>query len=73
MLAASLRGLISHDEAGHSTVGLVRAAASMAIMPGLSYAQRRAGHRLGSATAVADSEQTLLLPTYRPCCWLSWR
>jgi divalent metal cation (Fe/Co/Zn/Cd) transporter len=29
-------------------------------MPFLSYAQRRTGRELGSATAVADSKQTLL-------------
>ena len=34
-------------------------------MPFLSYAQRRAGRELGSATAVADSKQTLL------CTYLS--
>ena len=34
-------------------------------MPGLSYAQRRAGRELGSRTAVADSKQTLL------CTYLS--
>jgi divalent metal cation (Fe/Co/Zn/Cd) transporter len=65
VVVESLRGLIGHDEAGHSTVGLVLAAASLAIMPGLSYAQRRAGRQLGSATAVADSKQTLL------CTYLS--
>ena len=34
-------------------------------MPVLSYAQRRAGRELGSASAVADSKQTLL------CTYLS--
>ena len=34
-------------------------------MPVLSYAQRRTGRELGSATAVADSQQTLL------CTYLS--
>ena len=34
-------------------------------MPGLSYVQRRVGRQLGSATAVADSKQTLL------CTYLS--
>ena len=55
--------------AGHSaeesTVGLVLAVLSLLVMPGLSYAQRRAGRRLGSASAVADSRQTLL------CTYLS--
>lgn len=34
-------------------------------MPGLSYAQRRAGRELGSASAVVESKQTLL------CIYLS--
>lgn len=61
----SLRALFGGAEADHSTVGLVLAAVSLAVMPGLSYAQRRAGRELGSATAVADSKQTLL------CTYLS--
>ncbi|MFV2175922.1 cation transporter [Actinomadura sp. LOL_016] len=61
----SVRALLSSGEAEHSTAGLVLAALSLAIMPFLSYAQRRAGRELGSATAVADSKQTLL------CTYLS--
>jgi divalent metal cation (Fe/Co/Zn/Cd) transporter len=59
------RSLIGAEPAGRSTVGLVLAAVSLAVMPGLSYAQRRAGRQLGSASAVADSKQTLL------CTYLS--
>jgi divalent metal cation (Fe/Co/Zn/Cd) transporter len=36
------------------------AAVSLAVMPFLSLAERRAGHELGSATASADSKQTLI-------------
>jgi divalent metal cation (Fe/Co/Zn/Cd) transporter len=61
----SLRALLGGAEAGHSTVGIALAAVSLAVMPGLSYAQRRAGRELGSRTAVADSRQTLL------CTYLS--
>jgi len=61
----SVRALAGAAEADHSTVGIVLAAVSLAVMPGLSYAQRRAGRELGSATAVADSKQTLL------CTYLS--
>lgn len=61
----SVRALLGNGEAGHSTVGLGLAALSLAIMPGLSYAQRRAGRELGFRTAVADSRQTLL------CTYLS--
>jgi divalent metal cation (Fe/Co/Zn/Cd) transporter len=61
----SLRGLLGAAEADHSTIGLALAAVSLAVMPALSYAQRRAGRELGSASAVADSQQTLL------CTYLS--
>ncbi|GAB7036308.1 cation transporter [Catenuloplanes niger JCM 9533] len=62
---ASVRALLGGDEAAHSTAGIVLAAVSLAVMPGLSHAQRRAGRELGSRTAVADSKQTLL------CTYLS--
>lgn len=61
----SVRALLGAGEASHSTVGLVLAAVSLAVMPLLSYAQRRAGRALGSRSAVADSKQTLL------CTYLS--
>nr|WP_233513780.1 cation transporter [Micromonospora craterilacus] len=61
----SARALLGDDRADHSTVGLTLAALSLAIMPILSTAQRRAGRELGSASAVADSKQTLL------CTYLS--
>ena len=63
--AESVRTLLGAGSADHSVPGLVLAALSLLIMPGLSYAQRRAGRELGSATAVADSKQTLL------CTYLS--
>jgi len=59
------RALFGVAEAGPSTVGLVLAALSLAIMPFLSYGQRRTGRELGSQSAVADSKQTLL------CTYLS--
>ncbi|WP_207123040.1 cation diffusion facilitator family transporter [Actinocatenispora comari] len=65
VLVESTRTLLGTTEAEHSTVGLVLAGLSLVIMPGLSYAQRRAGRQLGSASAVADSKQTLL------CTYLS--
>jgi len=61
----SVRSLTGAEDARHSTVGIVLAALSLAVMPGLSWAQRRAGRELGSASAVADSKQTLL------CTYLS--
>ncbi|WP_189055696.1 cation transporter [Longimycelium tulufanense] len=61
----SVRALLGVAPAEHSTVGIVLAALSLVIMPVLSTAQRRAGRELGSASAVADSKQTLL------CTYLS--
>jgi len=61
----AVRALASRGQADHSTVGVVLAAVSLLVMPGLSFAQRRAGRQLGSASAVADSKQTLL------CTYLS--
>jgi divalent metal cation (Fe/Co/Zn/Cd) transporter len=61
----ALRSLFGASEAAPSTVGIVLAAVSLLVMPFLSYAQRRAGRELGSASAVADSKQTLL------CTYLS--
>ena len=61
----SVRSLLGGGEAKHSTVGLVLAAVSLAVMPLLSYGQRRTGRELGSSSAVADSKQTLL------CTYLS--
>lgn len=52
-------------EAEHSPVGIVLAAVSLLVMPFLSLAERRTGRELGSATAVADSKQTLI------CSYLS--
>ncbi|MDG9715373.1 cation transporter [Streptomyces sp. DH24] len=61
----SIRALAGPERAEHSTVGIVLAAVSLAVMPFLSAAQRRAGRELGSGSAVADSKQTLL------CTYLS--
>jgi len=61
----AVRALATGSEADQSTPGLVLTALSLAIMPVLSLAQRRAGRELGSASAVADSKQTLL------CTYLS--
>ncbi|PSR69401.1 hypothetical protein C8258_05925 [Nocardia sp. MDA0666] len=61
----SIRGLLGLGEARHSPIGIGLAAISLVIMPILSAAQRRAGRELGSASAVADSKQTLL------CTYLS--
>ncbi|TDC52911.1 cobalt transporter [Jiangella ureilytica] len=61
----AVRALAGGAEAGHSTVGIALAAVSLAVMPALSYAERRTGRELGSAAVVADSRQTLI------CSYLS--
>lgn len=61
----SILALIGGERPAHSTVGIVLAAVSVVVMPFLSYAERRAGREIGSATAVADSRQTLI------CTYLS--
>lgn len=61
----SARALVSGHEPDASPVGIGLAVASLAIMPLLSWAQRRTGRALGSNAVVADSTQTLL------CTYLS--
>jgi divalent metal cation (Fe/Co/Zn/Cd) transporter len=61
----SVRALVSGHDPDPSPVGIGLAAASLVIMPFLSWAQRRTGRALGSNAVVADSTQTLL------CTYLS--
>ncbi|RWZ52817.1 cobalt transporter [Labedella phragmitis] len=63
--SSSTLALVTQAEVEHSRVGIVITALSVVIMPFLSFAERRAGRELGSATAVADSKQTLI------CTYLS--
>lgn len=59
------RSLLGGTEPEHSMVGIVLAAVSVIVMPTLSWFERRTGRELGSASAVADSQQTLI------CSYLS--
>lgn len=61
----AVSSLITRQAAEHSSIGIALAAVSLAVMPLLSWAERRTGAELGSASAVADSKQTLL------CTYLS--
>ena len=61
----SIRTLLGAAEPEHSPVGIALAAVSLAVMPALSWFERRTGRELGSASAVADSKQTLI------CSYLS--
>lgn len=58
----SLSGVVRVE---HSTPGIVITALSVIVMPFLSWFERRTGRELGSASAVADSKQTLI------CTYLS--
>jgi divalent metal cation (Fe/Co/Zn/Cd) transporter len=62
---SSVLALTARVEVEHSSLGIAITAISVVIMPFLSLAERRAGRELGSATAVADSKQTLI------CTYLS--
>lgn len=61
----SSRTLLTGADADTSGVGIALAAVSLAVMPFLSWAQRRTGRALGSGAVVADATQTLL------CTYLS--
>lgn len=61
----SARALLTGADPDTSTVGMALAAASLVVMPFLSFAQRRTGRALSSSTVVADSTQTML------CTYLS--
>ena len=61
----SVRALMVGHAPDPSPVGIGLAVASLAVMPLLSWAQRRTGRALGSNAVVADSTQTLL------CTYLS--
>ncbi|WP_129667792.1 cation transporter, partial [Phytoactinopolyspora endophytica] len=61
----AVRAFAGVSEPEHSTVGIVLAAVSLAVMPLLSWFERRTGRELGSASVVADSKQTLI------CSYLS--
>lgn len=61
----SVRALATGRDPDPSPVGIGLAAASLVVMPFLSWAQRRTGKALGSNAVVADATQTLL------CTYLS--
>jgi len=65
VIVSSFLTALGRVDVHHSPLGIVLTALSVIIMPFLSFAERRAGRELGSATAVADSKQTLI------CTYLS--
>lgn len=65
VVAGSALTIAGRVEPEHSPLGIIITGISVIVMPFLSFAERRAGRELGSATAVADSKQTLI------CAYLS--
>ncbi|OKL47346.1 cation diffusion facilitator family transporter [Boudabousia marimammalium] len=63
--ASSVLSLAGYASPEHSLVGIILASLSLIVMPLLSAFERKTGRELGSATAVADSQQTLI------CAYLS--
>lgn len=61
----ALETVISRQPPDPSVVGIVVAALSLVIMPGLAYYKRLIGQELQSRSLVADSKETLA------CAWLS--
>ena len=61
----AVRDLTMAESAEPSTVGIVLASVSLAVMPTLAWMKRRTGRQLNSRTLVADSAETYL------CAWLS--
>ncbi len=61
----SVLDLFGQTEPESSPVGIGLAIASLIVMPALAAAKRRTGHKMGSATVIADSNQTKL------CAYLS--
>lgn len=61
----AIRDLLTGERAEMSTVGIVLAAVSLAVMPTLAWLKRQTGIRLESRTLVADAAETFL------CAWLS--
>lgn len=58
--ARAVVALISHSEAGATLVGVIIAAASVAVLPPLSYAKRRTANHLGSRALRGDSVLTAM-------------
>jgi divalent metal cation (Fe/Co/Zn/Cd) transporter len=65
VMAEAIRDLIVGAESEESIVGIVLAAVSLIVMPGLAFAKRRTGRRLSDSVVLADSAETLL------CSYLS--
>ncbi|MDO4908284.1 MAG: cation transporter [Corynebacterium sp.] len=61
----SVMALLGFSEPEHSLIGIIMTALSFVVMPLVSWWERREAKSMGSASAVADSKQTLV------CTYLS--
>ena len=61
----AIQGLVSRDEPESSTVGLILAVVSLAVMPTLAYAKQQTGRALASRALQADAVETWV------CAYLS--
>ncbi|MBA3359901.1 MAG: cation transporter [Acidimicrobiia bacterium] len=65
VVAEGVRDLLTGNEAGESTVGIVLAGVSLVVMPLLAWAKLRTGREFGNPVIMADSTETAL------CAYLS--
>jgi cation diffusion facilitator family transporter len=61
----AIQGLIAEEQPETSTVGLILAICSLAVMPALAYAKQQTGRALGSRALLADAIETWV------CAYLS--
>jgi len=65
VVVEGVRDLVVGVEAGESTVGIILAGVSLAVMPLLAWAKRRTGRELANPVILADATETAL------CSYLS--
>jgi divalent metal cation (Fe/Co/Zn/Cd) transporter len=60
VVVEGVRDLVVGVEAGESTVGIILAGVSLAVMPLLAWAKRRTGRELANPVIMADATETAL-------------
>ncbi len=64
----SMRALLGGSDAEHTTIGIILAALSLAVMPGLSWAQRRTGVSSAPRLRSQTRSRRCCAPTSPPSC-----
>jgi divalent metal cation (Fe/Co/Zn/Cd) transporter len=72
ILFQSLKKLIGKEISGPSLPGVIIAAASLVVMPVLSWQKYRTGHLIESEELIADSKETLACAFLSVPCLLDW-